>query len=389
MKGSVYRNTNSIAPMKLLQTWTTTVRSLPWLHRQLSAAFGLTAICLSAGCSHSGGEKFDAYDPSGVLDANADFQSLDIRKEIPPEMLKPVKDRYRVGPGDILDVEVAENTKTRANTTIMPDGMLYFDVSDGIRAKGKTLAEVSKELSAKLTDHYPSPVVTVNLVQAESHQFWILGQVKKPGAYPLNRPIRLVEAISMAGGLYSAQYYSEDIQETVDLDRAILIRGGDLVPVDFRALIEGGAMQQNVYIRPGDYLYLPSVQHRAVYVLGAVSNPGPVYFDNDPTVISALASVGGHRPDAIITKALIIRGSLQTPRVAVINIRDIMKGRDRDVRLVAGDIVWVPNTVWTYLRDYVEGVAVTAAQAVAVQEGLGVMGVPVGGANVTISAGGQ
>lgn len=375
--------------MKLQHLWTTGILVSPCLRRLLASALCLSAVVLSAGCSSPGGDKFDAYDPSDPLESDADFQSLDIRKEIPPEMLKPAAGNYRVGPGDILDIEVAEDASTRANTTVMPDGMLYFNVADGIQAKGKSLVEVSQSLSSELTESYPTPVVTVNLAQAESQRFWILGQVKNPGAYPLNRQLRLVEAISMAGGLYSAQYYSDDIQETVDLDRAILIRGGDLVPVDFRALIEGGDMRQNVYIRTGDYLYLPSVQHRAVYVLGAVNNPGPVYFDNHPTVISALASVGGHRPDAIVTKALIIRGSLQTPRVAVININNIMKGRDRDVRLVAGDVIWVPNTMWTYLRDYVEGVAVTAAQAVAVQEGLAVMDVPLGGANVTITAGGR
>ncbi len=347
------------------------------------------AALLFASCSVSERASFDAFDETQVVGEEPDFLTLDLARPVPPEALRPSGEPYRLGPGDVLDIEVAEDAKTRAASRVMPDGMLYYDVSDGVKASGRTLKEVSEILSKDLAGDYPSPVVTVNLSEAQSQRFFVLGQVKNPGAYPLAKPTTLVEAISLAGGLYTAQNTNGDSQETVDLDRSILIRDGDLMPVDFRGLIEHGDMGQNVYIRPGDYLYLPSVQHRAVYVLGSVERPGPVYFDTDPTVLSAVAMAGGPRQEAIITKALVIRGSLTRPRVATVSLHAIMRGQSPDARLAAGDIVWVPNTIYTYLKDYTRAALVTAAQAVAVQEGLSVLGKDFGGANVTITAGGR
>ena len=261
-------------------------------------------------------------------------------------------------------------------------------MADGVKVSGLTLKEVSSTLSKNLADDYPSAVVTVNLSEAQSQRFFVLGQVKNPGAYPIGKPTTVIEAISQAGGLFAGQNPSGDSQETVDLDRSLLIRKGELIPVDFRGLIEHGDMGQNVYVKAGDYLYLPSVQHRAVYVLGSVQNPGPVYFENDPTILSAVAMAGGPRQDAVIINALVIRGSMSKPQVAKVNLEAIMHGRAGDAPLAAGDIVWVPNTVFTYLKDYAQAILTTAAQAVAVQEGLAVLGKTSRGADVTINAGG-
>ncbi|MCB1062798.1 MAG: polysaccharide biosynthesis/export family protein [Verrucomicrobiae bacterium] len=340
-----------------------------------------------AGCSMPRND-FDVRDETQLIGDEPDFLSLDLARPLPPETLRPPQAPYRVGPGDTLDIEVAEDANTRAASKVMPDGMLYFDVADGIKVSGKTLKEVSDALAASLAKDYPSPVVTVNLADAQSQRFFILGQVKTPGAYPIAKPTTLIEAISLAGGLDAGQNFSGDSRDSVDLDRATLIRDGDLLPVDYRGLIEHGDMGQNVYIKPGDYLYLPSIQHRAVYVLGSVQTPGPVYFDNDPTILSAVAMAGGPRQDAIINKALVIRGSLKQPKVATVNLHDIIRGKESDARLAAGDIVWVPNTIYTYLREYTQAALVTAAQAVAVQQGLSVLGKDFGGADVTISAGG-
>lgn len=347
----------------------------------LVAALALTGCALPEG-------KFDAQDPLELVGDEPDFLSLDLARPIPPEALKPSGEAYRVGPGDVLDIEVAEDARTRASVKVMPDGMLYFDVAEGIKVTGMTLKEVSTTLSKSLAGDYPAAIVTVNLSEAQSQRYFILGQVRNPGAYPIAKPTTVIEAISQAGGMYSAQNLSGDAQEMVDLDRSLMIRGDEIIPVDFRGLIEHGDMGQNAYVRPGDYLYLPSVQHRAVYVLGSVQNPGPVYFDNDPTILSAVAMAGGPRQDAVIVNALVIRGSLTQPRVAKVNLHDIIRGQENDARLAAGDIVWVPNTIFTNLKNYTQAVLVTAAQAVAVQEGLAVLGKQFGGANVTISAGG-
>jgi len=211
--------------------------------------------------------------------------------------------------------------------------------------------------------------------------------VKTPGAYPIKKPTTLIDALSFGGGLLSSVEDREvGNPEAADLERAILIRDGDLVPVDFEALVREGDMSQNVYVRAGDYIFVPSLTVRSIYILGEVARPGPVYYESGATLLSSVASAGGLSKDAIGSKALIIRGGTRNPEVAVVNVNAIRKGKEADLLLEGGDIVWIPKTPWTKLNDYVEAVLVTAGQAVAVQEGLGVLGSS-GGAGVSIIAG--
>ncbi|MEM6690936.1 MAG: SLBB domain-containing protein, partial [Planctomycetota bacterium] len=234
---------------------------------------------------------------------------------------------------------------------------------------------------------YVNPIVTVNVAQADSQRFWMLGQVRTPGTYPITKPTTVIDAISIGGGLLANDEDNEvGNPEAADLERAILIRNGDLVPVDFKALVREGDMSQNVYIKAGDYIFIPSLTARSVYVLGEVNTPGPVFFEEGTTLLSSVAAAGGIDRDAVGSRALILRGGTHHPQVAVVNIEAIMKGREPDLSLEGGDIVWVPRTAWTKLNEYVEAVLVTAGQAVAIQEGV----VAVGGAGgaVSINAGG-
>lgn len=340
--------------------------------------------------------NFDAVNPAMTAEEalqripkDPKFEKLKVRKKLDRSLLQPPSGPYRVGPGDELDIEVAEMKDTRTRTKVMPDGMLYYDVAKGIDVRGKTITEISTLLSKALEKDYVQPVVTVNVAKADSQRFWMLGQVQKPGAYPITKPTTLIAALSEGGGLLAHTESNEvNNPEAADLERAILIRNGDLIPVDFSRLVEQGDMSQNVYVRSGDYIFLPSLTTRSCYVLGHVNKPGPVYFEKGATLVSAVAAAGGPQMEAIVTKVLILRGGTLRPQVAVVNLRSILKGQEADLRLEGGDIVWVPRSPWSKLEDYAEAVLITAAQAIAVQEGLGALGAT-GSAGVTITAGGR
>ena len=339
--------------------------------------------------SGSGREGITAEEALQRIPKDPTFQKIKLDRPLDRSYLQAPMGPYRVGPGVELDIEVAELEETRARSKVMPDGMLYYDVARGIDVTGKTMSEISTLLSKSLESDYVNPIVTVNVAKADSQRFWMLGQVQKPGAYPITRPTTLISALSEGGGLLTNTESSEvSNPEAADLERAILIRNGDLIPVDFDRLVREGDMSQNVYVKGGDYIFVPSLTTRSFYVLGHVNKPGPVYFERGATLVSAVAAAGGPQTDAIVTKALILRGGTLHPQVAVVNLRDIMKGQEPDLKLEGGDIVWVPRSPWSKLEDYVEAVLITAAQAVAVQEGLGVLGAT-GSAGVTITAGGN
>ena len=313
-----------------------------------------------------------------------DFKSIKCGAPLDKSLLTRPSGLYRIGPGDILDIEVAENKDTRTKSTVMPDGMLYFNTARGINAKGKTLQEISTQLSLQLKDDCVNPIVTVNVSKADSQRFWMLGQVAKPGTYPITKPTTLVDTISIGSGLLSTRdAINVSNPESADLERAAIIRGGEALPVNFDALIRDGDMSQNIYVESGDYIFIPSLAASSIYVLGHVQNPGPIAYERDLTMLSVVSGAGGPKPEAVVTKALIIRGGHHNPEVAVVNFRDIMKGFDSDLKLQGGDIVWMPRSNWSNVVKYAGAVLNTAAQAIAAQEGLGVTGA----AGITINAG--
>lgn len=373
-----------LAAVLVLATTATSCVHLKPVNHEFTSAFAADTSFDS-----SGDDATTAAEALEGMPKDPKFEKLQFDRPLDRSLLQAPHGPYRVGPGDELEIEVAELANTRAKTKVMPDGMLYYDVAKGIPVKGKTIREISTLLSKALENDYVDPIVTVNVAKADSQRFWMLGQVQKPGTYPITKPTTLISALSDGGGLLSSSEANEvSNPDAADLERSILIRDGSLIPVNFESLVREGDMSQNVYVRGGDYIFVPSLTKRSFYVLGAVNRPGPVYFERNATVLSAVAASGGPLPHAIVSKALILRGGTLKPRVAVVNIKAIMKGQSPDLKLEGGDIVWVPKSPWTKLENYVEAVLVTAAQAVAVQEGLGVLGAT-GSAGVTITAGGN
>lgn len=331
-------------------------------------------------------EAISSEDSLKQIPAEPHFKQLHYRRTIDPAFLRVPSGPYRVGPGDKLDIEVAENADTRQVTKVMPDGMLYYDVAGGINVKGMSTREISAALTTRLEGDYVGPVVSVNVADADSQRFWLLGQVKTPGAYPIKKPTTVIDAISQGGGLLSFDEINEVRNpEAADLKGSILIRDGDLIPVNFDALVREGDMSQNVYIRPGDYLFIPSITARSIYVLGEVISPGPIFYEKGTTLGTAVAAAGGVSTEAVKSKALILRGGTRDPKVAVVDIEAVTRGKEPDLALEGGDIVWVPRNMWTNLKKYAEAILITASQAVAIQESITVIGGE-GRAGVTIPA---
>jgi polysaccharide export outer membrane protein len=257
-------------------------------------------------------------------------------------MLQAPTDAYKLGPGDKLDIEILGETGSRAETFVTPDSKLYFNLLPGLDVGGRNTNEVQQELETKLAQYYKRPQVSVNLVEALSQRVWVLGRVNSPGVYPLKRPLRVLDAVSLAGGLFTSRF-TGTTEELADLQHSFIVRNGAMLPVDFQKLIRDGDLNQNIYLQANDFIYLPSSLTNEVYVLGAVNEPRPVGFMNDMNLMSALGGGLGLRPDADLTRVSVIRGSLSDPKIATVNAKEIVNGKATNIRLQPGDIVFVPG----------------------------------------------
>ena len=302
----------------------------------------LLPLLFLTSCAIHRGPRFDARGDSPAAIASPNFESVAPKEPIDPQWLQKPDKPYTLGPGDKLELEIMGETGTRTDTFVTPDSKVYFDLLSGLDVAGKTTQQLQADLEAGLTRYYKQPQVAVTLREAVSQRVWVLGRLNAPGIYPIKQPMRVLDAVSQAGGLFTSRF-TGTTEELADLKHSFMIRGGRTLPVDFEKLIREGDMSQNIYLEPNDYLYLPSSLTNEVYVLGAVTEPRPVGFMNDMNLMGALGRGLGLTPGADLTHVSIIRGSLTNPKIATVNALEIMNGKATNVRLEPGDIVYVPG----------------------------------------------
>lgn len=335
----------------------------------LLAAAALPALALAA-CSPMGPEFNPRATGAAKQDttSTAKFSEVNLGAKIAPEDLRPPTEPFRLGAGDVLDVEILDAPDSRQICTVMPDGTLFYQAVPGVEAAGLTLPELKAKLEEGLKPLYSAPVVSVNMREVNSKRVWVLGRLNYPGLLPIFNELTALEAISRAGGLFVGRF-GNGSQELADLEHSFLVRKGEFVPVDFYKLIKEGDMSQNVYLKNGDYIFIPSALSKEVYVLGAVHAPHDEVFLDQITLAEAIAQAGGLRPNAYAHRVVIVRGSLLKPQVALVDFTDIYEGKATNILLEPHDIVWVPYTPWERVERYAKEAITTFVQTAASNEG--------------------
>jgi polysaccharide biosynthesis/export protein len=158
---------------------------------------------------------------------------------------------YRLQPGDTLQVTVWKETELQSEVLVRPDGGISFPLAGDIEAAGHTADEVRKVLQSRLSKFIPDPVVTVAVKATTGSRIYVVGKVNRPGDFPLNRPIDVMQSLSLAGG---ATPYAD-----VNGIR-VLRRDGDHQQV-FRFRYDdvrrGRNLAQNILLHSGDTVVVP------------------------------------------------------------------------------------------------------------------------------------
>lgn len=336
--------------------------------KKLGFVLAWSAACmLLTGCFLSKrGPEFNARAYRNVT-ALTNFASVESTNRIQPGWLQPATNFYQLGPGDKLEIEISGDPASRAIVPVGPDGRIYYYLLPGVDVWGLTLEETRQRLENELKSILTAPSVSVQLRGIDSTRVWVLGRVQSPGVYPMIAPMTLLEALSLAGGPMSSSA-SGTTEDLADLPHSFVVRNGERLPVNFDRLLREGDMSQNIYLQPDDFIYLPSSLSRDIYVLGAVRAPQAVPRQH-ATLAAAIAGAGGPVKNAYISQVAIVRGTLDDPKIAVVNYADIVKGEAPDVLLEPRDIVYVPYNPYRFLTKYLDLVLLTFVRAVAINEG--------------------
>jgi len=158
---------------------------------------------------------------------------------------------YIIGPMDVLEIQVWKEPDFSRQVLVRPDGKITLPLVGDILASGMNTMGLKALLSEKLEDFVSKPEVTVIVLESRSKNFYIIGKINRPGTYPLNPDMTVLQAISVAGGL----------AEWADKDSIRIIRrsGGkdEILPFDYDKVISGKSLEQNILLKPNDTIIVP------------------------------------------------------------------------------------------------------------------------------------
>jgi polysaccharide export outer membrane protein len=196
----------------------------------------LCAAALSAGCSSLGW-------PARAASPEAPEEGVAANATPDPA--------YRIGPEDALEISVWKDDTLKTTSLVRPDGGISFPLVGELAVAGKTAAEVRDEIVRRLARFVPDAEVTVAVVRVASYRVYVIGRVNKPGDIAVGRPIDVLQALSLAGGMTPFA-----VEDEIRIIRRVDGRQVAL-PFDYSRLRKAGDLSQNITLRSGDVLLVP------------------------------------------------------------------------------------------------------------------------------------
>ena len=259
----------------------------------------------------------------------------------------------RLGAGDLIEVSVYNvpelNTKLRVSTT----GEIYLPLIDYVHVAGLTLDEAEAVIERRLDrgGFVKSPHVQIFVQEYNSAGASVLGEVSKPGVYPILGDQKLFSLISTAGGL------------TDHAGKSITVTHRDQPPVTVPIShnIEDHP-ESNITVFPGDMVMIRRAD--IVYVVGEVNRPSGFLMDSGHiSVLQAIALAGGTNSTAKLNAARIVRKGPSGLIIVPVQLKKLMEAKISDLQMQADDILFVPTSARKLLQSRTAEAAVQMATA--------------------------
>jgi polysaccharide export outer membrane protein len=161
-------------------------------------------------------------------------------------------DTYIIGADDVLSINVWKEPEVSRTVPVRSDGKISVPLAGEVQASGETPLQLEKILAAKLQSFISEPEVTVIVTEIKSQKFNILGMVNKAGTFPLTSSMTMLDAIALAGGFKDFAK-----QKSIYVLRKSPSGGESRLPFNYKEVIKGKNMAQNIKLQPGDTIVVP------------------------------------------------------------------------------------------------------------------------------------
>lgn len=177
-------------------------------------------------------------------------------KELSPENLAefakappaPVDPKtYMIGPEDILLVRVWREPELSGPVAVRPDGQITLPLVGDLQAGGMSPEMLVEAITKKLSLLMNGPQVMVSVQAVRSKKYYIIGEVGRPGEYPLVTPTTVLDALSNAGGF----------RDFANPKKIVIMRGDKRLKFNYKEVISGKKLDQNIALENNDHIVVP------------------------------------------------------------------------------------------------------------------------------------
>lgn len=189
----------------------------------------------------------------GLIPVRAQTSGTVVAKTSVPTATKAATEDpgYVIGADDVLSINVWKEPEVSAAVPVRPDGKISLALLNDVNAAGLTPTQLSSVITEKLKKYIDQPRVTVVVTQINSRRYFVLGEVGRPGAFPLLPEMTVMQGLSSAGGL--SQYADGKKVYVLRNDSGKTLK----LPFNYKEVVKGHNPEQNVLLKPGDTIVVP------------------------------------------------------------------------------------------------------------------------------------
>lgn len=354
----------------------------------------LSGIVIPSAKAQTSDEELPSFSDQQVLPLEpTPAPDIPLPAQVPPLGTPPtqavlsapvVESSYTLGAGDVVGIRIFRVDQYSGESQVLVDGTLNLPLIGKVNVNGLTLEEAADVLSRRYSEYLKRPLITLSLVNRRPLQIGVAGEVSSPGSYTIEQgstqSARLSQLLATAGGITQAADLTQ-----VQVYRPQLNGNQQTFTVNLLALLEDGNLSQDVTLRDGDSVFVPTAaaplansalvadanfardlsQPINIAIIGEVYRPGPYTLQgggartgaagtpgatgstNSPTTVTrAIQVAGGIKPQADIRNVQVVRSTrVGTPQVFEADLWQLLNAGDlrQDAVLQEGDTIFVPT----------------------------------------------
>jgi len=170
----------------------------------------------------------------------------------PPRLTTVTEERYRLQPGDVLEIQYRYSPEFNQTLTVQPDGYITLEVGGDLKVAGMTVDQTRQAILKKASTRLQDPIATIILKEFQKPYFVVAGEVAQPGKIEMRERVTAIQAIMLAGGMKESAKSSQ-----VVVFRKINSDIAEVKLLNLKTIRRTSDLENDLTLQPGDMVFVP------------------------------------------------------------------------------------------------------------------------------------